>query len=104
MSRDYSRIVSISPKTYQASTMYDGSSNDFYSRIRGKHQLTDTGNLLITSAQEGRIFEVTPSGEIVLEFINTIPGRSDFNYVVSQAIWLPPDALNFAEEYVTCAN
>ena len=104
MSRDYSQIVSIAPESFHIKVLYDGRVNDFYTRIRGKHQFTDTGNLLVTSSQEGRIFEVNPDGDIVLEIFNTKPGSDDFNYSVSQAIWFPPNAFNFAEENLSCTN
>ena len=104
MSRDYSQILSIEPKSYRAQVAFDGRNNDFYSRIRGKHQFTGAGNLLVTSSQQGRIFEVDPDGDVVLEIINTQPGSSEFNYSFSQAIWMPPDAFSFAEENFSCAN
>lgn len=97
MSRDYSRIVRIDPKSYQTSILYDGRENDFYSRIRGKHQFTETGNLLVTSSQQGRVFELAPDGTMVLEIINNKPGDDEVNYTISQALWLNADAFKFAE-------
>lgn len=104
MSRDYSQIVSIAPDSYRTRVLHDGRTNNFYTRIRGKHQFTGSGNLLVTSSQEGRIFEVNPDGDIVLEIFNTKPGSDEFNFSVSQAIWLPTDTFNFAEENLSCAN
>jgi len=103
MSRDYSRIVSISPKSFQAEVIFDGRKNDFYSRIRGKQQLTENGNLIITSTQQGRVFEVNPDGDVVLEFINTKPGNDESNFVISEAIWLPHNTLNFGDDKL-CIN
>jgi len=104
MSRDYSRIASIAPSSYRTKVMFDGRSNNFYTRIRGKHQFTEHGSLLITSSQEGRIFEVDPNGNVVLEIFNTKPGSNEFNYSFSQAIWLPPDTFSFLEGNMSCAN
>ena len=103
MNRGYSRIVSISPKTFQTNVIYDGRKSNFYSRIRGKHQITDEGNLVVTSPQQGRVFEVNPTGEISMEFLNTVPGNSAFNYSVSEAIWLPDNYFD-TEMYGKCES
>lgn len=91
MSRDYSEIVAIDPKTFERVTVFDGRKNAFYSRIRGKVQLLDSGALVVTSPQQGRAFEVDPTGQVVLEVVNTKPGDDDFNYVLSEMKWLPVD-------------
>lgn len=104
MSRDYSRIVSIAPASYRTDVVFDGRRNNFYTRIRGKHQFTENGTLLITSSQEGRIFEVNPDGKVVLEIFNTKPGSDEFNYSFSQAIWLPAEKFSFLEGDESCAN
>lgn len=92
MSRDYSRIISIEPGTYQVKNLYGGKSIEFYSRIRGKYQVTESGHLIVASTQEGRVFEVDPDGEVGLEIINMKPGDTDLSYVISQAIILPNSA------------
>jgi hypothetical protein len=46
------------------------SDEDFYSLGAGAQQLLPNGNVLITESQKGRLFEVTPSGQVVWEFIN----------------------------------
>lgn len=103
MGLDYSRIISINPETFHTTVIHDGRENDFYSRIRGKHQITSNGNLIVASTQQGRIFELEPDGNTVFEIINTKPGSNEFNYVSSQAIWLPLDNFNFQEEK-SCNN
>lgn len=66
-----SNIMVIDPVTRQIKIAYQGTpDHPFYTEIRGKHQYLANGNLLITSAQAGRVFEVTPAGEIVWEYIN----------------------------------
>ena len=102
MSRDYSRVVGIDPESYRTEVLFDGRRNDFYSRIRGKHQFTAAGNLLVTSTQQGRVFETDPEGKVVLEVHNKITGSNEFNHVISEAIWLPPEA--FDEEVLSCAH
>jgi Arylsulfotransferase (ASST) len=103
MSRDYSRIVSIAPAATVPRVLFDGRVNDFYSRIRGKHQFTKAGNLLIASPQQGRVFELDPNGKVVFEMFNTKPGSKEFNYPLSEAIWFPSDSFDFAKE-LSCAN
>jgi hypothetical protein len=103
MNRGYSRIVSIVPGSRAVRVVYDGRVNDFYSRIRGKHQTTAAGTLLITSPQQGRVFEVERDGHVVFEMLNIRPGSGDFNYPLSEAIWLPSDTSLF-KEGAPCEN
>lgn len=103
MNRGYSRIVGIVPGSDEVRVVYDGRANDFYSRIRGKHQTTAAGTLLITSPQQGRAFEVERDGHVVFEMFNTRPGNDEFNYPLSETIWLPSDTSLF-KEGVSCSN
>jgi hypothetical protein len=99
MSLDYSRIVGVVPAAQSTRVVFDGRSADFYSRIRGKHQITQAGTLLISSPQQGRVFEVDANARTVLDIFNPKPGSGEFNYPISEAIWLPSDAFNFAEDF-----
>ncbi|MFT5663609.1 MAG: hypothetical protein ACI9JR_000995 [Gammaproteobacteria bacterium] len=103
MSRDYSRIISLDLKSYGTKSLLDGRKINFYSRIRGKHQITEAGNILVTSTQQGRVFEVDMDGNRVLEIINKKLGSDKFNYVISEAIWLPSKTLNFRDNLL-CKN
>ena len=49
---------------------------DFYSRNISGVQRLPNGHTLICSGAPGRIFEITPEGEIVWEYRNPHPGRS----------------------------
>ena len=89
MSRDFSEIISINPGTFERTTVFDGRQNDFYTRIRGKHQLLDTGALVVTSPQQGRAFEVNRDGDVVFEIVNLKPDSDTTNYVISEMKWLP---------------
>jgi hypothetical protein len=99
MSRDYSEIVSINPQTFERTVVLDGRDYNFYSRIRGKQQVLDNGNMIVTSSQQGRVFEVAAQsdGAIVHELFNFGPDGPDgqnFTYVVTEAKWFPPDTFD----------
>lgn len=101
--RDYSHIVGIDPTLDRTKVVFDGSVNDFYSVIRGKHQITKRGNILITSPHQGRVFEVDPDGQFVFEVLNNKPGSQEFGYLLSEAIFLPSEAFDFEKE-APCAD
>ena len=67
-----SRIVVIDPATGGFSVVYgdDPQTEPFYTGKMGKHERLANGNMLITEAEAGRAFEVTPEGRVVWEFIN----------------------------------
>lgn len=88
-----SRIVKIDPKTDQAVTLYGGRPEQpMYSPERGTHQTQADGDILITEAQSGRSFEVTPAGKVVWEYIN--------RYDDKRVTWLH-DAEAFDPSYFT---
>ena len=94
MSRGYSEIIALDPRSLATRRLFDGRVNDFYTRIRGKHQMTDSGALVVTSPQQGRAFEVDRTGAVVLEIVNVKPGDATTNYVMSELRWAPPDRFN----------
>ena len=81
------------------SVKYGGVPNQkFYTPIAGKHQNLPNGNILVTEALAGRVFEVNQKGDIVWEFIN----RYDENTVltITQAIRYPEQY--FAVQHWAC--
>ena len=66
-----SRIIEVNPETNEIEWTYEGSPpmSFFSSYISGADRLPN-GNTLICEGAHGRIFEVTPSGQIVWEYIN----------------------------------
>lgn len=91
MGQQHSRIISIDPKSYATRVLFDGSAQNFYSVALGKHQITAVGNLLITSPEQGRVFEVDREGRLVFDLLNEKPGAQALNYRISEAAWFPPD-------------
>jgi hypothetical protein len=66
-----SRLLAIDPVTRNVETIYEGTAETpFFTAGRGEADLLDNGNFLITETSGGRVFEVTPGGEIVWSFIN----------------------------------
>ena len=89
MHRAKSRIVDLDPVTYAASTVVAGDEYDFYSWRRGKHQELPNGNWLVTSAEQGRAFEVGTDGQVQFEFLNHFDDRRLLT--IAEALWLPTD-------------
>ncbi len=66
-----SRVIEVDPQTNTVGWVYETlpAWNFFSSFISGAQRL-DNGNTLICEGMRGRMFEVTPDGEIVWEFVN----------------------------------
>jgi hypothetical protein len=84
-----SSIYKIDPATRATEVLFTGGAVPFYSWQRGKHQVLDSGNVLITEAQHGRIFEATPSGDLVWE--REMVWDADRNLIATEARHVPPD-------------
>jgi hypothetical protein len=67
-SKGASRIVEFDPKTKEIVWTYESDGEKFYSSIRGQVTRLDGGNTLIIDSQRGRLFEVTPDGDLVWEY------------------------------------
>ena len=93
MHHGVSRIVSIDPYMFGVETLVDGADYDFYSTIRGKQQRHSGDALLVTSPQQGRVFETNGDGEIVFEFESSFSDEA--NFTVSEAIFVPEDYFTF---------
>ena len=75
----YSRVVEVDPSTSRIVWEYEGSPRfSFFTHFTGGAQRLPNGNTLISEGQPGRIFEVTPSGEIVWEFVSPFVVPSQF--------------------------
>jgi hypothetical protein len=103
MGRRFSRIVGFSPATGTHRVIADGAALDFYTRIRGKHQLLPARGLLITSAQQGRIIETGRDGKVAAEILVQDPDRPGSNFAVSEALFFPSTTLAFRKDF-SCAD
>mgnify|MGYP001097217182 CR=1 FL=1 len=68
----FSRVLEVDPSTDEIPWIYeDVPRSNFYTSVLGNAQRLPNQNTLICDATEGRVFEVTPSGETVWEFYNS---------------------------------
>jgi len=67
-----SRVIELDPLTEEIVWEYHAEPpGSFYSEMSGGALPLPNGNILITEATSNRIFEITPAGEIVWDFIST---------------------------------
>ena len=66
-------MLELDPKTQQVAWSYAGSEDaPLESVTRSSQNRLANGNTLIVESEAGRIFEVTPQGDIVWEFVNPV--------------------------------
>ncbi|QIR41723.1 ArsR family transcriptional regulator (plasmid) [Tolypothrix sp. PCC 7910] len=80
-----SRILEIDPQQKTIVWQYSGIDSDqppwgFYSSFISSARRLPNGNTLIDEGMNGRLFQVTPSGEIVWEYINPYNGRQNIGF------------------------
>ncbi len=80
----FSRVVEFDPETgIEVWSYKEAPSRNFYSHhISGQERLPN-GNTLICEGLWGRIFEVTPTGDLVWEYISPYTGRTFFGDMVN---------------------
>jgi len=66
--RGWSRVLEVAPETGEV--VWEYRAEGFFSDVRGAAQRLPNGNTLITESERGRVFEVTPGGEVVWEWWN----------------------------------
>ena len=95
----HSRVIEIDPKTNEIVWKYEDSFPfAFYSpQISGAQRLPG-GNTLVCEGLRGRIFQVTPSGDVVWEYVNPYFGPNVFDFdinMVFRAFFHPREELTF---------
>ena len=69
--RGYTRVLELEPLTGKIVWEYKADPPEsFYSPSRGSDERMPNGNTFIAESDSGRLFEVTPRGEMVWEFVN----------------------------------
>jgi hypothetical protein len=94
LARGYSEIVEIDPATLATTVTVDGRDFDFYSRVRGKVEAIPGGGWFIASPEQGRAIEVSPGGNIALEFYDVLDEKARAFGVISQAVFLPEGSID----------
>ncbi|MFH1045353.1 MAG: arylsulfotransferase family protein [Candidatus Omnitrophota bacterium] len=75
--RGWSRVIELNPLTKKTSWEYHSEpKKDFFSKTLSDASRLPNGNTLICESSKNRIFEVTPKGEIVWEYISPIDTNS----------------------------
>ena len=69
--KGWSRVLEVDPVSSTVVWEYQAEAErEFFSHLRGGAQRLPNGNTLITESDRGRVFEVTPEGDLVWEFLN----------------------------------
>lgn len=95
----YSRVVEFNPNNFAVEWSYVGSKfRPFESEFWGFQQRLENGNTLTTVPNKGRLIEVTPEGEIVMEYF--VPHRKvengvSYNPVLTSAEKIAPSYFSF---------
>jgi outer membrane protein assembly factor BamB len=71
LGRGWSRVVEVDPLSGRIVWEYKAPNpKDFYTASQGCNQRLPNGNTLITSSEQGEVFEVTPEGDVVWRYLN----------------------------------
>ena len=93
-SRKFTRVLELDPVTEQIVWEYKADPpEDFFSPARGSNQRLPNGNTFIAESDFGRLFEVTPDGELVWEFRNPDLWRGDRRQPLYRALRYAPEAV-----------
>jgi outer membrane protein assembly factor BamB len=90
-------VIEFDPATYEIVWSYTGDAEHaLESRLRSDQERLANGNTLITESDGGRLLEVTPTGEIVWEYVNPVRGgdADEFIPIVSWGQRIDPEALD----------
>ena len=91
--RGWARVIELNPLTEEIVWEYHAQpKEDFYTNVSGNALRLPNGNTLICEGWKNRVFEVTPEGEIVWDFI------SELNKVSGQGNMY--EVFRYSKEYV----
>lgn len=91
--RGASAVIEFDPASLEMVWLYEGDEPaDFLSKECGSNHRLPNGNTLIVESDRGKVFEVTPDGEIVWKYINPAQTGEELEYIASlfDVVRLPP--------------
>ena len=92
--RSYSRLIIMDPLSDKIVWEYKANPPEsFRSKKRGSVQPLENGNFLVSESDTGRVFEITPGGEIVWEFRNP-QIRDDRRYFIYRMLRIPKEEVS----------
>jgi len=93
--RGWSRVVEVDPATNEIVWQYvaEPEPREFFTATRGANQRLPGGTTLITDSEASRVFEVTPEGEIVWDFVNPLVSADGARPTLVRAARLSPDVV-----------
>ena len=95
MHRAYSRLVIVNPESRKIVWEYKASPPEsFHSKYQGSSQLLANGNFLICESMNGRVFEITPKGEIVWEFLNPERNKNGRRIPIYRMLRVPKEEVS----------
>lgn len=91
--RKWSRVLVIDPVTLKV--VWEYRDKNFYTLSQGSVQKLPNGNMLVTEAEEGYVFEITPDKKIVWEFYHPEKqDKKDRRQEIYRMTRIPKDAID----------
>lgn len=88
--RDSSRVLELDPLCEEVVWTYGRKTGEsFFSQIRGACQRLGNGNTLVTHSDKGRVFEVTPEGDLVWEYWSEVDPSGEKRRAIYRMVRLP---------------
>lgn len=100
-STDFSRVIKLNPASKKVVWAYSGAAGNrlaayFDSPLYSSCQELENGNIVICEGISGRLFEITPSGELCWEYVNPYPVPLEGETTRSKPVYT---VLRYIKEY-----
>lgn len=97
--RKYSDIIAVDPKSLERTVVLDGEPLGFRSMRNGRHERTGFNTRLVTSSDQGWVFEVDDSNELVFSFANVFSQADKKSLHVAHAYHVEKDF--FTKDFIS---